>query len=108
MTFLNIENTGKAIAEIEVQSEDGTSQFYLRPGADLTVREGYLFTLRSAEGGNLGLTLSNTSEHLAHQIFLVSKEATRRQRLLMPDRKRRARVDAEDRLILVPVGAREN
>ncbi|WP_394688945.1 hypothetical protein [Hoeflea sp.] len=108
MKYLIIENRGLSIAELAVQSKDSTAQHYINPDESHEAADGYLFTLSSAEGGDLLVRISNTSERLAHHVYRVSTSATKRQRALMPGRRRAVRLNSNDRLVLMPVGSRDD
>jgi len=108
MSYLTIDNTGVNSAEIEFQTGDGTVQKYINPDEIHEAAKGYLFTLRSAEGGGLTVNISNTSEQLIHHVYMVSASVTRRQRALMPGQRRTVRINGDDRLVLLPVGSRDD
>lgn len=108
MSYLTIDNTGLNAAEIEVQTGDSTVQNYINPEKSYETGQGYLLTLRSAEGGDLTVNISNTSEQLIHHVYMVSASATRRQRALMPGQRRTVRINGDDRLVLLPVGSRDD
>ncbi|KJS18438.1 MAG: hypothetical protein VR78_04845 [Hoeflea sp. BRH_c9] len=107
MNYLTIDNTGANTAEIEIQTGDSTVQHYINPEKSYETGQGYLFTLRSAEGGDLTVDISNTSEQLIHHVYIASASVTRRQRALMPGQRRTVRINGDDRFVLLPVGSRE-